>query len=104
VEGILSSFDMAHYIKTSFEIDDIPINLDTAIPLGLIINELVTNSIKYAFPQEEGTIKIKLERRDNQFQLFIGDDGVGIERDIDITKTRTLGLQLVNSSGKSVRW
>lgn len=97
LEGIISSFDKTRYIKTNFEIDDIPINLETAIPLGLIINELVTNSIKYAFFQDEGTISIKLEPLDNQFQLSVGDDGVGIKKDIDITKTRTLGLQLVNS-------
>ncbi|QUH22585.1 PAS domain S-box protein [Methanobacterium alkalithermotolerans] len=97
LEGILSSFDKSRCIKTNFEIDDIPINLETAIPLGLIINELVTNSIKYAFFKDEGTISIKLEPLDNQFQLSVGDDGVGIKKDIDITNTRTLGLQLVNS-------
>ncbi len=79
------------------DIEDINLNIDTAIPLGLIINELVTNSVKYAFPQSEGTVKIRLKSLPEQIELIVADDGVGIPEDLDLDKTATLGLQLVNS-------
>lgn len=84
-------------IELVFDIDDINLNIDTAIPLGLIINELVTNSVKYAFPQGEGTIKIKLKSLPDEMQLTIADNGIGVPEDFDIENIETLGLQLVNS-------
>jgi PAS domain S-box-containing protein len=83
-------------IKTKLIIKDINLNIDTAIPLGLIINELVTNSAKYAFPQSEGTITIKLKSLPEQMELTISDNGIGMPKDIDIKNSNTLGLQLVN--------
>jgi len=83
-------------IKIQLDIEDININIDTAMPLGLIINELVTNIVKYAFPQLEGTITIKLKTLSQQMELTIADDGIGIPEDIDLENPETLGLQLVN--------
>ncbi|MGC9516154.1 MAG: sensor histidine kinase [Methanomicrobiales archaeon] len=78
--------------------DDLQINLDTAIPCGLIINELVTNSLKYAFPnQEEGKISVYFNSDGDEHVLKVGDDGVGLPEDLDLDKTDTLGFQLVNS-------
>ena len=82
-------------IKTKLDIEDININIDTAMPLGLIINELVTNSIKYAFPQSEGTITIILKSLPEEMELIVADDGIGIPNDIDPENTETLGLRLV---------
>jgi PAS domain S-box-containing protein len=84
-------------INPELDIEDVNLNIDTAIPLGLIINELTTNSVKYAFPQSEGTLKIKLKTLPEQMELIVADDGVGIPEDLDIKKTETLGLQLVNN-------
>ena len=84
-------------IKAQLDIEDVPINIDTAIPLGLIINELITNSVKYAFPQKQGTINIQLKSQHEQMELTIADDGIGIPKDTDIENTETLGLQLVNN-------
>lgn len=79
-------------------------NIDTAIPCGLIINELVTNSLKYAFPapESEGIIQIELNQVENQFRLIISDNGVGLPLDIQIEKSETLGLQLVNNLVKQL--
>jgi two-component sensor histidine kinase len=87
-------------IEQVFEVKDMEMNIDTAIPCGLIINELVTNSLKYAFPPSEsinGIIKIELNQIEEQFKLVISDNGVGLPPDIQPEDTETLGLQLVNS-------
>jgi len=83
-------------IKKKLEIENIHLDIDTAIPLGLIINELVTNALKYAFPTGKGTITIKLTTQKDKIELIIVDDGIGLPESIDIEKTETLGLKLVN--------
>jgi two-component sensor histidine kinase len=84
-------------IESVLEIQNINLNIDTAIPLGLIINELVTNSIKYAFPEHIGKINIKLVSNHDQLELTIADNGTGISEELVLESSKTLGLQLVNS-------
>jgi two-component sensor histidine kinase len=85
-------------IKISIDIENMLINTDTAIPCGMIINELVSNSLKYAFPDgREGRITIALKKRDDEFILTVGDNGIGIDDGTDISKFNTLGLGLVFS-------
>lgn len=84
-------------IKTKLDIEDININIETAVPLGLIVNELLTNSVKYAFPQSEGTINITLHSIKEKIILIISDDGIGLPKNINIKNSETLGLQLVNN-------
>ena len=84
-------------IKTNLDIQEIKLNIDTAIPLGLIINELLTNIIKYAFTNFKGTVTIKLISRPDEIELTIADDGIGLPENIDIENSKTLGLQLVNN-------
>jgi len=85
-------------IKLKREIEDISVGLNNAIPCGLIINELISNSLKHAFPTGEGgTIKITLRSmNEDEIELTVSDDGVGIPEEIDMKKTETMGLQLVN--------
>ena len=102
LENLVSDIFYSYGIKTGsiesvLDIEDININIDTAIPLGLIVNELVTNSVKYAFPQGEGTIKIKITSLTDETELIIADNGIGVPEDFDIEKIETLGLQLVNN-------
>ncbi|BDH80190.1 hypothetical protein MTTB_15690 [Methanothermobacter tenebrarum] len=89
-------------VKKRLEIENIQLDLDTAIPLGLIINELVTNSIKYAFPTGKGTITIKLTTKNNKITLTVADNGIGLPENINIEKTETLGLKLVNILTKQI--
>lgn len=85
-------------VKPTFDIDDISLNIETAAPCGLIINELVSNSIKYAFPPEtEGKIYMSLKKSNQGCELIISDNGIGIPEDIDYKNTKSLGLQLVNN-------
>jgi two-component sensor histidine kinase len=75
-------------------------DMDTAVPLGIIINELISNSLKHAFTdRNNGEIQIKLHREegsDTSFTLIVSDDGVGIPEDLDIKDLDSLGLQLVS--------
>jgi PAS domain S-box-containing protein len=91
-------------IKPVLEVKDVEMNIDTAIPCGLIINELVTNSLKYAFPtpESEGIIRIELNQIEDQFRLIISDNGVGLPPGILVEKSETLGLQLVNNLVKQL--
>jgi len=83
-------------IKLKLETEKIPFDIDTAIPCGLIINELVSNAIKHAFPDgKEGEIVITLRSRDESIDLIISDNGIGIPDIIDFRTTESLGLHLV---------
>ncbi len=84
-------------IKIKTEGGSIHLNMDTSVPCGLIINELVTNSIKHAFPNEMGEITVKLDRDHDEFFITVTDNGVGFPEELDFRNTKTLGLQLVNS-------
>jgi two-component sensor histidine kinase len=80
---------------------DIFFDMDTSVPLGIIINELVTNSLKHAFPdRDNGEIQIKLHREEGcntTYILSVSDNGVGISEDLDIENLDSLGLQLVTT-------
>jgi PAS domain S-box-containing protein len=84
-------------IKTNLDIAEIKLNIDTAIPLGLIINELVTNIVKYAFTDMDGTITIKLKSCSEGLELIVSDNGIGMPENIDFENSETLGLQLVSN-------
>jgi two-component sensor histidine kinase len=85
-------------INPKIEIEDIMLNIETAVPCGLIISELVSNSLKHAFPDdEEGEIQVSLQRCDGKYELLISDNGIGFPEDINFKNTNTLGLQLVNN-------
>lgn len=85
-------------IKLYIDADDVKIDINTVVPLGLIVNELVTNSMKHAFSNNEsGFIKVELHNKNDKIVLRVSDNGVGFPEDIDYKNTGSLGLQLVNS-------
>ncbi len=89
-------------ISPELHIEDTMISIETAIPCGLIINELVSNSLKYAFPDKrKGTLRITflktLSGGDTSYTLIVSDNGTGLPEGLDIRKTPTLGLQLVTN-------
>jgi PAS domain S-box-containing protein len=84
-------------IQLRLNVNDVFLGVDTAIPCGLIINELVSNSLKHAFPEgRAGEIRIELRADDGQLTLMVSDNGVGFLEDLDFRDTASLGLQLVN--------
>lgn len=89
-------------IQLAVEVAEIEMTVDTAIPCGLIINELVSNALKYAFPEDStGEICITFAANPSHdcardsFILVISDNGIGIPEEIDFQSTKSLGLQLV---------
>jgi two-component sensor histidine kinase len=83
-------------ITLNINVADIPIDINTAIPLGLLLNELLSNAIKYAFPEgRKGEIIVTLHAKDWNIILTIADDGIGFPETIDFRDTQSLGLQLV---------
>ena len=99
VSSIFSSYGAsAAGITPITETDDVSIGLETAIPCGLIINELVSNSLKYAFPgNKKGEIRVALRSFDEDaLVLEVGDNGIGMPEDLDFRNTTSMGLHLVN--------
>jgi PAS domain S-box-containing protein len=84
-------------IGLSIEASDVSLPIDAAIPCGLIVNELISNALKHAFPNgRRGRIAVEMTRTvDHWVTLSILDDGVGLPGDVDLARARTLGLQLV---------
>lgn len=102
---LFNSYGVAsHMVKLTISVDSAPLGLDRAIPCGLIINELVSNSLKYAFPNgRRGEVVVDLTRNgDGKLILIVRDDGVGLPEGMDITDTPSLGLQLVNTLVKQL--
>jgi PAS domain S-box-containing protein len=92
-------------IKFDCKIPDISLDVDIMIPCGLIVNELITNAIKYAFPDEKrGTIHIELQKgSEDEYTLLVGDDGIGLPEDLNIYQTESLGMQIVTSLVKQMQ-
>ncbi|BDZ68966.1 PAS domain S-box protein [Methanobacterium ferruginis] len=104
--NLFHSYSVNAGIVLQLDVGNVFFDIDTAVPLGLIINELVSNSLKYAFPnQEKGVISISLHESNDdagEYSLYVKDDGVGFPEDLDFHNTPSLGLQLVNSLVKQL--
>jgi PAS domain S-box-containing protein len=91
-------------IVLTTDIRDISLAIDTAIPVGLIINELISNSLKYAFPDgRKGEISLVIHRQEHTLTLLFKDNGVGIPADFDWRNAKSLGLRLVISLVEQVQ-
>ncbi|MGA9139581.1 MAG: histidine kinase N-terminal 7TM domain-containing protein [Methanocella sp.] len=92
------SYISAPGIRMSVDIERVFLDIDTAIPCGLIINELVSNSLKYAFRDgRAGEVRVSLSQHGRAYTLVVSDDGVGLPPGLDFHNTASLGLQLVNT-------
>jgi PAS domain S-box-containing protein len=90
-------------IKYDLSISRIDLNLDVLIPLGMILNELITNSIKHAFKGDSGSISISLSASGEQKTLTYYDSGVGLPESFEINKITTLGLKIVSTLTKQLK-
>jgi two-component sensor histidine kinase len=103
IDGLLSNLRQSFGANRSVitlqnNAERVLLTLDTAIPCGLIINELVSNCLKHAFPEgRKGLVQLGLERNGQGLELAIADNGVGLPADLDATGSQTLGLRLVNT-------
>lgn len=109
---LFSSYSrQADRIKLQLDIEPIALSIDTSIPCGLIINEVISNALKYAFPDEQrGEIMISFHRvgsgngsdHTSDYQLTISDNGIGMSKVPDLTNIESLGLKLIHSLVKQL--
>lgn len=86
-------------IELQIEARDITLNIDTAIPLGLMINEIITNSLKYGIPGDQpGTISIRIQKNKTpNYILYIGDNGIGFPENVNFRESASLGILLMHN-------
>jgi len=99
-DGLVRSYGIdASKIAIKINVKGVSLGINLAIPCGLLVNELISNSLKHAFPKgRRGEIKVSLRPTEKgRIELIIGDNGVGLPKDLDFRKTKSLGLQLVNT-------
>ena len=84
-------------IRINYDLDEISLNINQAIPCALILNELVVNSFKHAFPKKVGTISIALQKQEDNIKISVSDDGVGLPKGFDLNELQSLGMTLVQT-------
>jgi two-component sensor histidine kinase len=90
--------DKTDRIEVKVKGDNVELDMDTAMPCGLLINEIVSNSYKYAFPgQNKGTITIELRKLNGKMSLMINDNGVGFPENFNFENSESLGMQLIQA-------
>ncbi len=94
-----------HNITTHLDLGDYSLSIDTVIPLGLIINEAITNALKYGIPGDaSGEIKINLTKTgENTYELYLGDNGIGFPEDVSPANSKSLGLKLIHNLARQLR-
>jgi len=105
-EYLIRSFKgSSNNINMHLDIPDFKLSIDTVIPLGLIVNEAVTNALKYGIPEDEkGNITISMKRIDAKtYEMHLGDDGIGYPDTIDPKTTQSLGLKLIHNLARQLR-
>jgi PAS domain S-box-containing protein len=84
------------FIRVFIDVADLELDLDTAVPCGLIINELISNALKYAFPNQQGEITLQFWQDNPEYYcLVVKDNGIGVPAHIDPQRTTSLGMQLI---------
>ena len=96
-QGLFETYALdAEHVRVSTDIISIPLDLRIVVPLGLILNELIANALKYAFPAgAPGELGIELDRKDGTLVLCVRDNGVGLPDGIDLEAVESMGIRLV---------
>ncbi|MBF0566937.1 MAG: hypothetical protein HQK89_17060 [Nitrospirae bacterium] len=105
ISDLLDAFDVnSETITLQYDVETHYFGLDTAIPCSLIINEIISNSLKYAFPESTGgIIHISLHKlEDDGYELLIGDNGIGLPDSLDPGSVDSLGLRLINTLAEQI--
>jgi len=89
-------------ISLNLDIEEIALDIDTMVPLGLIINELISNCLKHAFPEnKKGEIHVKLEEQNNQIHLLVKDNGIGMQSN-KMDQSKSFGKKLIGAFSKKL--
>lgn len=101
---LFMSYNMSsEKISLNIDLDEITVLIDTAIPCGLFLNELISNAFKFAFPGDmKGDISISLKKlEDNSIELKVSDNGIGLQTDVETAGSETLGFKLLSNVADS---
>lgn len=101
VDEISALFDME--VETQIDAQNVAFDIDTAIPLGLILNELITNAFKYGLNENDKKLSIHFEKLDDQYKMVVKDNGKGMDPDFNLAKAKSLGLRLVNRLSQQLK-
>lgn len=103
LKQVASIYPSAKNVNCTVSGDTIQLDIDTAVPVGLILNELVSNAFKYAFEETGGTLNITMVKlKDEDYRLEVQDNGPGLPTDFDIDSAKSLGLRLVRRLSKQL--
>ncbi|MBF0328878.1 MAG: MASE1 domain-containing protein [Nitrospirae bacterium] len=102
--GSIANTYRIHDVAISVDMEPVFLDVNMGIPCGLIVNELLSNSLKYAFPEgKKGTVKVGINRDgEGNYVLFVEDNGIGFPAEIDFLNTKTLGLELVKGLTRQI--
>lgn len=94
---LVKSFALnSEQIKITTEIAEQEIDVEYSLPIGLVLNEIITNSFKYAFPEgRKGEIFIRIKKTDAELEIIVGDNGIGLSAEIDIKNSKSMGQPLI---------
>jgi two-component system, sensor histidine kinase PdtaS len=105
VSALCSSYDINdEKVKITTDIDDLTLDIDTMIPLGLVLNELVSNALKYAFRDHEtGALHIALKKKGEDLQLKVNDNGAGFPEGLDPHTGKSFGLKMIRAFAQKLK-
>jgi two-component sensor histidine kinase len=111
VQSLSDSYNITNdNVKVNVNIDDLNLDVDTMIPLGLVLNELVSNAFKYAFPQDavykenhQGILNILLQEKDEKLHLKVSDNGAGFPAGMDVKSAKSFGLKMIKAFAQKLK-
>ncbi|MDO1449696.1 DUF6377 domain-containing protein [Rhodocytophaga aerolata] len=104
VQYLQDSFDTNQHIRFQFHLEPIELNVSQAVPIGLILNEAITNAVKHAFPPAtDGIITVEMtETEEHEFLLSVADNGIGYPADFHLQKANSLGIKLMKGLSEDI--
>lgn len=105
IQTLCDSYNITNdKVKINMDIDDLNLDVDTMIPLGLVLNELVSNSFKYAFKdKQDGELSISLHEESEQLQLLVSDNGKGYPEGLDLKGGKSFGLKMIRAFAQKLK-
>jgi len=101
---LVSTYAGGREVSLGLSLCPMHLNLDQAVPFGLIMNELITNALRHGFKDRtRGTLRVEMSQEDSGISIIVEDDGSGLPADFDLGKVSTLGLQIVTMLAKQLR-
>lgn len=103
-EDLVNVYDTDFSAEITYQVEQTPLDIDTAVPLGLILNELVTNAFKHGFGTVNKTLDVSLKKTENGlYELQVKDNGNGLQDDIDLVSADSMGLRLIRRLAKQLQ-